>query len=273
MIPTDNHDFSSVATSYSEAAVVQQMASDRLFQLLRIRPHDRVVDVGCGSGELTARIRTLSKGRICGIDPALGMIEEARSRHGSKDIEFLNIPAQKMAELGRDSFDVVFCNSSFHWINPPAKAVHGFAQVLTKGGKVGIQAAAMSEYCPNFVRAMEKVRTDKRTADGFKDFIPPWSFLETEDAYVKLFSQAGFSVPYVSLEQICTRHTVKEAFGVFSAGAAAGYLDKDNYRHDYSSTYMDDLLTVVRDSLLEQADKQGMLELRFNRIYLVAFKT
>jgi ubiquinone/menaquinone biosynthesis C-methylase UbiE len=122
-------DFSQLASRYQREAVVQQRAADRLFELLRIKDNDNVLDLGCGSGALTRRIRSITKGRVVGIDPAEGMIDEARrasSQNGS--IEYGVMRAQDIntyvktkgyaepgsLDLRPHTFDLVFCNSVLH---------------------------------------------------------------------------------------------------------------------------------------------------------------
>jgi hypothetical protein len=156
-------------------------------------------------------------------------------------------------------------------IKPLAPALSGVKTLLKKGGKFGVQAAAMSEYCPNFARALERVRKDPRTSAGYKDFVAPWSFLESETAYAQAFAKAGLDVPYVALEDVTSRHTIDEAFGVFSAGAAAGYLNQDNYRSPFNSEYYQSFLTVIREVLESQAGPDGLIDLIFRRVYIVSF--
>lgn len=60
-------DFSEIAVNYKKRSVVQRSASDKLFDLVRIRSHEDVLDLGCGTGCLTERIAARTKGRVVGV--------------------------------------------------------------------------------------------------------------------------------------------------------------------------------------------------------------
>jgi SAM-dependent methyltransferase len=79
-------DFSQIAGKYEKTSLVQNSASDELFYLLGIKESDDVLDLGCGTGHLTKRIREMTKGNVVGIDSSQGMIEEARRNYGNLGI-------------------------------------------------------------------------------------------------------------------------------------------------------------------------------------------
>lgn len=61
--------------------------ADERFYLDLARPARRVLDIGCGTGVLLHRLRDLGHdGRLVGIDPAAGMLAQARRR---EDVEWL----------------------------------------------------------------------------------------------------------------------------------------------------------------------------------------
>jgi len=148
------NEFSEIAKRYRETSLVQQSAAETLLRLLAIGSSEDVLDVGCGTGNLTQKIRVATSGRVVGIDPAEGMIERAAREHGD-GIDFAVLSAEAMSF--HEEFDTIFCNSTFQWVRDADKAVAGFAGALRAGGRVGIQAPARSDYCPNFLSAIEAV--------------------------------------------------------------------------------------------------------------------
>ncbi|MBA1340524.1 MAG: Trans-aconitate 2-methyltransferase [ANME-2 cluster archaeon] len=70
-------DFSKLAANYEEYSLVQKSEADRLLKLLEIGNNDDVLDLGCGAGNLTGKIREITDGKVTGIDPSEGMIREA----------------------------------------------------------------------------------------------------------------------------------------------------------------------------------------------------
>ena len=263
-------DFTEISARYERDSLIQKSAADRLISLLDIRRDDDVLDLGCGTGSLTRKIRTLTEGRVTGIDPSEGMIQEAASNRGGLDIAFDVETAENIDYC--DAFTVIFCNSAFQWFNDPVKALKNCYQVLRTGGRMGIQAPAKKAYCPNFLAAIDAVAGDPRTAMTFAGFRPPWLFLDIADEYAVMFKQAGFRVPFAKIETVSSMHSPDEVMTIFESGAAAGYLNQDYYSTQIDEAYVKAFREIVRVSFEQQANTQGKVELMFNRIYLVAIK-
>lgn len=87
---------------------------------MKIGDNDDVLDLGCGSGHLTRKIRGLTNGKVVGIDPSEGMIKEAVEKSKRLDITYEIKSAEDMDY--EESFDVIFCNSAFQWFKDPEKA-------------------------------------------------------------------------------------------------------------------------------------------------------
>lgn len=92
-----------------------------LIGLIAIRNNDDILDLGCGTGHLTRKLRELTNGRIVGVDPAEGMIKEAIEKNKDLDITF-EIKSAEEIEY-KACFDVIFCNSAFQWFRDPQKAL------------------------------------------------------------------------------------------------------------------------------------------------------
>ncbi|MCL7414535.1 MAG: methyltransferase domain-containing protein [ANME-2 cluster archaeon] len=110
---TNNVEFSNIAAIYEHFSLVQRSAAETLLKLLDIHDSDDVLDLGCGTGNLTAKIWTLTNGNIMGIDPSVGMINEAIGSNKGLDIDFEMKSAEEMDH--KDSLEVIFCNSAFQW--------------------------------------------------------------------------------------------------------------------------------------------------------------
>lgn len=263
-------DFSRISGTYERVASVQRAASDVLLDLLRIEESEDVLDVGCGTGGITKRIRGLTRGKVVGIDPSPGMIGEARKGAEGLDVEFELKGAEEMEY--QEEFDVIFSNSSFQWFEDPERAIRNCHRALRKGGRIGIQAPARHVYCPNFIEAIEMVKRDERTRRIFSRFKEPWFFLETAGEYRSFFEACGFKVIFAEIRSIVTVHTPEEVFRIFSSGAIAGYLNEAYYDVDLTPTYLENFLHIVKEAFRRQAGEEGMVRLRFNRIFLTAVK-
>lgn len=105
---------------------------------LPLRPADRVLDIGCGSGDFTATVAGIvPHGHVVGLDAQPAMVAEARCR-ALPNQSFVVAPVQQLVETlaAEASFDVAFSRSVLHWV--PADEVPAVyaatARVLRPGG-------------------------------------------------------------------------------------------------------------------------------------------
>lgn len=261
-------DFSKIASGYESKSLVQKSAGQALMNLLHIQENDDVLDLGCGVGNLTSKIREITNGQVVGIDPSEEMINMAMSKKLAIAFDVRNAETMDYNEC----FDVIFCNSAFQWFKNPHRSLKNCIKALRENGRMGIQSPAKKIYSPNFIDAIEKVIQDPDTKDIFKHFKPPWIIFETEGEYSALFERAGFRIAFSKIETIRADYSPDEVFAVFCSGAIAGYLNQDFYDIYFPENYPNRFKDIIKDAFRNQANKKGMVKLIFNRIYLVAVK-
>jgi trans-aconitate methyltransferase len=264
------YDFSVICDKYSDFAVLQRSAGETLIDLLKIRENEDVLDLGCGSGDLTRIIRKITNGKVVGIDASEGMIKEAIRRSEGLDILF---EVKKAEDVDyEDAFDVIFSNSVFHWFENPEIVLRNCYKALRNKGRIGVQTIAKKNYCPNFIKALENVKNDHRTKYIFKNFIGSWFLLDTEEEYNKLFQKCGFNVKFSEIREIKTKHTPEEVFNIFCSGSVIFYLNPSSYSVPITKDYVYSFREIIMNSFIEQADTDGKVELVFNRLFLIATK-
>jgi ubiquinone/menaquinone biosynthesis C-methylase UbiE len=103
---------------------------------VEMRPGDRILDVGCGTGHVLERLAARSpECRLYGIDLSDKMLDVARRRVGSAD---LRIADARRLPFERDSMDVVVSASMLQHIRDPGSAVDEIARVCAPDGLVVI---------------------------------------------------------------------------------------------------------------------------------------
>jgi len=108
----------------------------RLVALADIHPGERVLDIGCGPGYLTA-LAAQTGAHAVGVDPAESMIQLAQRLRGADDCEF-RVGRAESLDLPDESFDVVVSSFAVHHIPEPVRAA-AFAEmhrVLKPGGRL-----------------------------------------------------------------------------------------------------------------------------------------
>jgi trans-aconitate methyltransferase len=101
-----------------------------LIQLLAPQSGERILDLGCGSGQLTEQIRE-SGAVVVGIDKSEEMITIAKTKFPL--IEFYVRDGASFSF--EEPFDAVFSNATLHWILEKEKAVESIYNALKRGGR------------------------------------------------------------------------------------------------------------------------------------------
>lgn len=94
---------------------------------------DKLLDVGCGTGEILNRIANNKNQKYYGLDLSDKMLEIAKAKKNSKNITYVNGDSEKMP-FKDNFFDIVICVESFHHYPNPNNVAKEFKRILKKGG-------------------------------------------------------------------------------------------------------------------------------------------
>jgi ubiquinone/menaquinone biosynthesis C-methylase UbiE len=109
---------------------------DQACRVAGIGSGDRVLEVGCGTGQLTRALAARGL-HVTALDPGKSLIALARQNlEGAGDVEFVNARFED-ASLPREQFRAVFSASAFHWIDPQV-SWQKVADVLVPGGTLAL---------------------------------------------------------------------------------------------------------------------------------------
>src|SRR5215470_18126929 len=109
---------------------------DRACQVAGIGSGDRVLEVGCGSGQLTRGLAARGL-HVTALEPGANLIGLARQNlEGAGEVEFVNAQFED-ASLPRERFQAVFSASAFHWIDPKVSWQKA-ADVLVRRGTLAL---------------------------------------------------------------------------------------------------------------------------------------
>ena len=173
---------------YRRASTHQKEWGARIIGELDLHGDERILDLGCGDGTLTAQLADAApEGSVLGVDAPVGMIETART------LERPNLAFRLMdvVEMDfEDEFDVVFSNATLHWVRDHGKALDAVYKALRSDGVLRIQFAA-SGNCAHFFAVTREVIAQREFARYFEDFAWPW-YMPDLDEYRVLLGQWPF---------------------------------------------------------------------------------
>jgi trans-aconitate methyltransferase len=188
------------ASNYNQTAAFVYSAeyTAPILSLLKPSIGERIVDFGCGTGELTLRIQEAvgMSGFTVGIDYNNDMVSKALVngvRHAyTSDLQNIQIPASSVLEK---SFDAVFSNAVLHWCKQnPQGVLDGAKRLLKVGGRFVCEMGGFMN-CIGVRIGLH--RAVKRR--GYEpDKMDPWYFPTIEE-YQGLLQSAGFRVNTISL--------------------------------------------------------------------------
>jgi demethylmenaquinone methyltransferase / 2-methoxy-6-polyprenyl-1,4-benzoquinol methylase len=139
--------FAAIARSYDLNNRLHSLGQDQRWrrrgvQLAEVKPGDAVLDVACGTGDLTQAFARTPAGRVVGLDFTPAMLEVARTklpRLGPNSGKVTYLEGDAMAlPLPDASFDVVSIAFGIRNVSDPVKALREFARVLKPGGRLVI---------------------------------------------------------------------------------------------------------------------------------------
>jgi SAM-dependent methyltransferase len=108
-------------------------ASRSRFLLGNVRPGDRVLDVGCGTGEFTAALGQAGA-RAIGVEVAEAALERARARHHG--IDFRLVPIDGPLPFEDNSFELVWAGEVIEHVADTARWLSEVRRVLVPGGRL-----------------------------------------------------------------------------------------------------------------------------------------
>jgi trans-aconitate methyltransferase len=178
------------ASAYDHGhSYVWQKAAD-LVNLLDPKPGERILDVGCGTGHLTAQIAARGV-TVVGMDASGDMIARARAQQSG--IEFF---VGDVTDFRVDRpFDAVFSNATLHWVTRARDAARCIFAAIRPGGRF------VAEFGGNGnVKRVSAAIAEALEAVGGPAFeqVAPWYFPSIAE-YSALLEEVGFEVTFATL--------------------------------------------------------------------------
>ncbi len=145
-------------------------STSKLIQLLDINKGDKVLDLACGTGVVTKKIRQKvgRSGYVLGGDTSVTAIKIAKKWNGSQsNLGFVNIDAENFNFS--KPFDIITCQYALFFFPNAQKALKNIKKNLKKTGKIGITVHGAAKKVPFFSSILDAV------TELIPDYFPPGS--------------------------------------------------------------------------------------------------
>src|SRR5262249_29885282 len=162
------------AGEYNRHSSLQAALAEEQLGRLTLEGGERVLDVGCGDGKITAEIAArVPRGSVLGVDPSQNMIAFATSHFGPTTPTNPRFEVADVRRLPyRAEFDRVISFNALHWVLEQDAALRTIRTALVDAGR------AMLRFVPEGRRTcledvIEEVRHSPRWAGHFTGFQKP----------------------------------------------------------------------------------------------------
>lgn len=203
------------AEEYRTSSSNQKKWALELLSKLDLEGTERVLDIGCGDGEITATIaRRVPRGFALGIDSSRDMIELAAKHHPPDRWPNVSFLLKDAREIDFDEhFDAVFSNACLHWVIDHQPVLAGIWRCLKPSGRVLLQMGGKGN-AATVLEAIDTVLNRPQWARYFREFTFPYGFYGP-DEYRPWLADLGFRINRVELLPKDMVHQQADAFAAW----------------------------------------------------------
>lgn len=179
------------ATTYDRVAAPMTRMGSVVLDRLPLRGDEVVLDAGCGSGQVTAKLAArLPRGRVIALDASAAMLELARSALAPFNDRVEFVQADLSAPLPpMPLFDAVLSTATFHWVS----GHDGLFDRLASRMQPGAPLVAQWGGAGNVSRVVDALAEVAHGFDALAAWPGPWWFPSEEEVVARL-TAAGFVV-------------------------------------------------------------------------------
>jgi trans-aconitate methyltransferase len=256
------------AADYAANSSVQQTWARELIAKLKLRGHERILDVGCGDGKVTAEIaRALPGGSATGVDASAEMIAFAQKTFPAKKNPNLTFHVMDARKIKFDrGFDLIFSNAALHWVDDHQAILRGAASVLSPGGRLVVSCGGRGNAHDVFVALRPELRL-KRWRPFFRRMPKPYFFYSPED-YEKWLPRFGFNTIRVRLAPKDATYEGRDGFAAWLRTTWLPYVQRvpEGLREKFIAA------VAERYTTRHPPDADGKIHVRMVRLEIAAVK-
>ena len=159
-----------------------------LLQLIEVKSGLEVVDLGCGTGELTHKLaEVLPDAKVLGIDSSAEMLDKAKAYANDK-LRFEQNTIEAQLDTAK-KWDLVFSNAAIQWVDDHEKLIPKLISTIKAGGQLLVQLPSQTENLLN--KMLNVLVAEEPYCTALNNWSRPSPVLSTESYAQLVFEQGG----------------------------------------------------------------------------------
>jgi trans-aconitate 2-methyltransferase len=237
------------AAEYSRRSSLQEAMAQEVLALLDLKRSERILDVGCGDGKITAEIAARApRGSVVGVDPSRDMISFAQSHFGPAARSNLRFEVADARSLPfQNEFDLVVSFNALHWVPEQETVLSSIHSALISGGKAQLRLVPAGAR-KSLENVVEETRQTSKWSAYFRDFHDPYLHL-TSDVYAAMAERNDFRVLRVNTKDQAWDFGSRVAFSAFCTVGCVAWTSRlpDAERPEFINDVLDRYRAVAAD--------------------------
>ena len=206
------------AADYARVGGFVPALGQAALDLLDPQPGEHILDVGCGDGTLTLKIKEMGAD-VVGIDNSLSMVASAKAK--GLDARLMDAADLRFSE----AFDAAFSNATLHWVLDKERAARAIWFALKPGGRFAGEMGGAG----NLARLREAL-DDELVARGFGPPTYAANWYPGVDEFSAVYEQAGFKG--IDARLIDRPTLLDHGVAAWVTTSRAGWLDRAGVPHE-----------------------------------------